>query len=94
MPSWKLDFVLEFIKHNKRIDDFVEIQLFPMSASWSGSEVPLIIDKIDFLKALEERLKGIDYIEHRKHIDELIRNLETHKENVELREYVEMADYA
>ena len=50
MPEWKVDYLLEFLRLNKNIDDFKELHLFPMSTSWTGSEVPLIIDKINFLK--------------------------------------------
>ena len=65
-----------------------------MSCSWSGSEVPLILKKIGFLKLLKDSLKGIDYIEHRKYLEELCMKYEKYKEEVELREYIEDADYA
>ena len=94
MPHWKQEFVLEYIKENKSIEDFKKIHLFPMSASWSGSEVPLILDKIEFLQDLKEKMKGVAYIEHREYIDEYRRDLEEYKRKVELREYIEEADYA
>lgn len=58
------------------------------------SEVPLILKKIEFLKLLKDSLKGIDYIEHRKYLEELCMKYEKYKEEVELREYIEDADYA
>ena len=94
MPQWKQEFILEYIKGNKSIEDFKKIHLFPMSASWSGSEVPLILDKIEFLQDLKEKMKGVSYIEHREYIDEYRRDLEEYKRKVELREYLEEADYA
>lgn len=94
MPEWKTDYLLEFLRLNKDVDDFKKLHLFPMSTSWTGSEVPLIIDKINFLKDLSARMKGIDYLEHRQYIDDYCRNIEKYKENVELREYLENADYA
>lgn len=94
LPEWKLEFIVEFLKTNKNIEDFEKIYLFPLSCSWVGSEVPLILKKIEFLKLLKDRLKGIDYIEHRKYIEELCRKCEKYKEEVELREYIENADYA
>ena len=94
MPQWKQEFILEFIKGNKSIEDFKKIHLFPRSASWSGSEVPLILDKIEFLQDLKEKMKGVAYIEHREYIDEYRRNIEEYKRKVELREYLEEADYA
>lgn len=50
--------------------------------------------KIDFLKSLKDNIKGINFIEHRKYIEEYRMNLERYKDNVELREYLENADYA
>ena len=94
MPQWKQEFILEYIKGNKSIEDFKKIHLFPMSASWSGSEVPLRLDKREFLQDLKEKMKGVSYIEHREYIDEYRRDLEEYKRKVELREYLEEADYA
>lgn len=94
MPHWKLDYILEYLKDNKNVKDFRKIYLFPRSASWSGSEVPLILDKIEFLQSLKENMKGVAYIEHREYIDEYRRSLEEYKRKVELREYLEEADYA
>ena len=94
LPDWKLEYILEFLKVNKNPEDFKKIHLFPLSCSWSGSEIPLIMEKIDFLKLLKGNLKGINYIDHRKYIEEYRMDLEKYKEKVELREYLENADYA
>lgn len=93
-PDWKLEFILEYLRENRKIEDFKEIQLFPLSASWTGSEIPLINKKMDFLILLKESLKGIDYIEHRNYLDERIRRLEEYKSTVEKKEYIEESDYA
>lgn len=94
LPELKLEYIHEFLKNNKNIEDFKKIHVFPSSCSWSGSEIPLIIEKIDFLKLLKERLKGIDYIDHRKYIEDYCMELEQYKDRVELREYLENSDYA
>lgn len=94
MPNWKIDYLLEFLRLNKNVDDFKKLHLFPLSASWTGSEVPLIIDKINFLKELNLQIHGIDYLEHKQYIDDYCRDIEKYKDNVELREYLENADYA
>ena len=94
MPEWKIDYLLEFLHVNKNVDDFKKLHLFPMSTSWSGSEVPHIINKINYLKELKSRIKGVDYLEHRQYIDDYCYQIEKFKEDVELREYMENADYA
>lgn len=93
-PHWKLEILLEFLKLNKNIDAFKALNLFPMGGSYSGSEVPLIIDKIKFLQLLKENMEGVDFIEHRKYIEEYCRKLEKYKDSVELEEYLENIDYS
>ena len=60
-----------------------------MSVSWSGREIPLIMDKIEFLQSLKEKLKGYVYIEHKNYIEEYRRNLEEYKRKVERYENIE-----
>lgn len=91
LPEWKIEFTLEFLKQNKSFEDFKELSLFPSLESWTGSEIPLIMEKIDYLKFLQKNLKGIHYIEHRNYLEKWIRNLENYKEETEKREYIEDA---
>ena len=63
-PAWECEVVLIFLSMNKSIEAFEKLYLFPLSVSWSGSEIPLINKKIKFLEELHSSLKGIDYIEH------------------------------
>lgn len=51
----KKEYLLEYLKLNKSIDDLKKIPLFSSFSSWSGSEVPLIDKKIDFLNDLYNR---------------------------------------
>lgn len=76
------------------IENLEDIPLFPLSASWSGSEVPLIDKKIDFLKRLLSELKGIEYIEHRVYVKERIESYEQYKKEVLIKEYLENSDIA
>ena len=94
LPEWKLEYILEFLKFNKKPEDFKKIHLFNSICSWSGSEITLIIKKMEFLKLLKDNLKGIDYIEHKKYIEDYCMKLEKYKDSVELDEYLENADYA
>lgn len=93
-PAWKCEMILIFLNINKSIEVFKELYLFPLSASWSGSEIPLIDKKMKFIEELYSSLKGIEYIEHKKYLKEYIVSLESYKEKVEIREYLENVDYA
>lgn len=94
IPDWKMVYILEFLKFNKNLEDFKQISLFPSSYSWSGSQIPLVLEKIEFLKLLKDNLKGIDYIDHRKYIEDYRMRLEKYKEKVELEEYLDNVDYS
>ena len=94
LPDWKMVYILEFLKLNKNLEDFKQISLFPSSYSWSGSQIPLIIERIEFLKSLKDNIKGIDYIDHRKYIEDYRMNIEKYKIKGGLEEYLENADYA
>lgn len=85
--DWKLEFILMFLKYNKNIADFKKIYLFSKSEFWSGSQIPGILEKIEFLKSLKDLLKGIDYIEHKKYVGDSIRGLEKEIEKAELDDY-------
>ena len=89
LPEWKIDFLLEFLKINKSIDDFKKLHLFPMSSSWNGSQVPLIIEEISFLQSLIGSIKGVDYINHINYLYNCCRVREEYKKTIEIREYLE-----
>lgn len=85
----KKEFILEFLKYNKSIDDFKKIPLFSSFSSWSGSEVPLIDKKIDFLNDLNNSIKGLDYLEHKDYINKEIEIYKKYKIDIKVREYLE-----
>ena len=92
--SWKLELILLFLSLNKSYSDFQKLYLFPLSSSWSGSEIPFIDKRILFLGELKQSLKGIDYIQHRDYLNDRIEALQSYRKKVELSEYIENIDYA
>lgn len=86
------EFILYFLNINKNIEIFKEIKLFPSMKSWSGSQVPLIEKEIIFLNELIDSMNGIDYIEHKAYLKELILNKEKYKQQVLVLEYLEDRD--
>jgi hypothetical protein len=53
---------------------------------WSGSEVPLIQKQIDYLNHLLPLLNGLDYLNHRKYIEDEIENKKKYMDKVEIDE--------
>lgn len=93
-PDWRIEYILEFLKYNKSIEDFKKLYFFSTSQSWTGSEIPLINEKISFIYKLKDELHGIEFIEHVMYLQEKISDEEKYKEQVELEEYIENAIYA
>lgn len=89
----KKDFILKFLEINRNIDDFKQIPLHSFFSSWSGSEIPLIDSKINYLMDLNNSINGIEYLEHKNVINENIKYLEQRKRDVKVREYVEDLHY-
>ena len=85
----KKKFILTYIKLNKNVKDFKKIPLFSRLSLWSGSEIPLIDKKINFLEDLYNSINGLDYIEHKDYIMSMIDDLKQYRINIRIREYLE-----
>ena len=88
-PSWKNDIIIHFLEIDKDVEHFKKINLFPMIETFFGSEIPAINKKIEALKELNEKIEGIDYIEHKEYLEETIRQFQESKKRVAIREYIE-----
>lgn len=84
----RIEFIKLFLSYNKYIDSFKNFKLFSSSMSWSGSEVPLIQERIDYLSRIAHILTGLDFLEHRKYIEESIESEKRYMANVEIDEII------
>ena len=63
-----------FISLNKSYEVFRKIPLIPTSCSWSGSAVPMYSLWISHLELLLPLFHGIDFAEHKKRVEDLIKH--------------------
>lgn len=86
--NWTLEVLTILLKENKEYKFFEEIfeYCFPFSESWSGSEIPLIKKKVEFLKNLKNVL-GSEYLMHKALIEERIDRLNSYIDKVDKREH-------
>lgn len=57
-------------------------------ASWSGSEIPLLQGKIDFIEEVIENLPGVTYMRHRMVLEDAVASVKRWMEDAEVREFL------
>lgn len=57
-------------------------------ASWSGSEIPLLQGKIDFIEEVIENLPGVAFIRHRMVLEDAIASVKRRIEYAEVDEFL------
>lgn len=82
----RIAYIKLYLEYEKSIENLKDLPLFSSFSSWSGSEVPLIHNKIEFLNRLSQEIHGIDYLEHKQYIGKMINDLNSYAKDVEIRE--------
>lgn len=87
----RLGYLEQFLKYNKKFEDFKNLSILPTSFSWSGSEIPLLDRDITFLDILikSDFLRGIKFIDHREYLDSYKAALMKRKKEVRVKEFRE-----
>ena len=77
----------EFLENNYKIEDFKKIVFPKNTETWTGSKVPLLNEKIEFLEKLSmfPRIKDMKYLDHFCFLNEMIeiyrKEIEKEKKN-------------
>ena len=66
----------------------VPVIMSSFGASWSGSEIPLLQGKIDFIEEVIENLPGVALIRHRMVLEDAIVSVKRWMEDAEVREFL------
>jgi hypothetical protein len=82
----RIRYIKVFLKNCPNFEAFKKLPILASSFSWSGSEVPIIEERKEFLKILLQELNGIKHLEHKQYIEETIKNLDEKIENVQTNE--------
>ena len=82
----RIEYITLFLSYNKDFKIFKSWQLLSYSMMWSGSEVPLIQKRIDYLNRLLPLLNGLDFLNHKKYIEDEIANKKRYMDKVEIDE--------
>lgn len=71
-PERKRKLIGLFLNKNKSYEAFEQLPIEPDHWSWSGSAVPLISSRIDFLQSLLPLLEGIAFLQHKQYIEKML----------------------
>lgn len=86
----KKELVLKLINLNNKIEVFKKTVVSYTSESWSGSRIPLIEQKLEYVSSLANEIPNkITYIEHKSYLKELIEYYKLQIEEEKLCEYVD-----
>jgi hypothetical protein len=84
-----LNFVTIFSKHNKDISDFKQLPIAPRIRSWSGSEIPLIENEIEYFNSLLPIFSGVELLEHKSFFESKIQRCLQRIEEEKKRNFLE-----
>lgn len=66
----------------------VPLIMSSFGASWSGSEIPLLQGKIDFIEEVIEKLSGVAFMRHRMVLEDAIASVKRRIEAAEVHEFL------
>jgi hypothetical protein len=69
-----------FLECNKNFDIFMRLPLEPNHWSWSGSAVPMLQRRMDYLDSLISLLNTVDFLPHKQYIEGLVEGLQANIE--------------
>jgi len=77
------------LESNDSFDLFCKVPLSPIFFSRSGSEIPVLEEKIELLKLIDKSLTGIKLLRHKRWIQENIEGYKERIKKVKIEEYME-----
>lgn len=87
-PDRRRQFVERFVQGNGDFKAFKRLQLEPSSWSWSGSEVPVLQKRINYLESLLPILNTVDLLPHRQYLEHYIQGLRTKIEREKKHDFI------
>ncbi|MEK4589800.1 MULTISPECIES: hypothetical protein [unclassified Bacillus (in: firmicutes)] len=85
----RIDWLYKLLQVRTEFNFFKIIPLFSGSYSWSGSEVPLLIGRKQFFECLESKLEGLQFLEHKRWLQERIEYVNQEIKVTKIKELVE-----
>ena len=87
--SIRSDCIVFFLDRCDDVAIFKKIELIPFYESWSGSKIPMLNERIEYLETLKQRINEPQYLDHRMIIDNYIEFYRKDINETEIRELME-----
>lgn len=68
-PERRRRFIASFLELNKSFEDFQDLSLQPNLYSWSGSAVPVLQGRAEYLESLLPILNVVDLLQHKQYVE-------------------------
>jgi hypothetical protein len=88
-PERRRPFVALFITHNRSFELFQKLPLEPSSFGWSGSAVPMLQGRMEYLESLLPLLNTVDLLRHKQYAERRIQEIRTWIEQEKKRDFME-----
>lgn len=87
-PERRRERIATFLRHNEDLELFKRLPLIPTSGGGSGSAVPMLQGRVDFLESLLPMLNTVELLGHRQHVEHLIQWLRDDIEREKRRDFI------
>ena len=77
-----------FLAWNQRFEDFQRLLLQPMSYGWSGSAVPVLQERAEYLESLLPLLNSVDLLQHKQQVEREIQYWRSRVEQEKKRDFI------
>jgi hypothetical protein len=77
-----------FLRHNEDLEVFERLPLIPNWESWSGSRVPVLQRRVDYLESLLPLLHSVELLGHKQHVEHMIQWLRDDIEREKRRDFI------
>lgn len=84
----KKEIIEYWLMQNSSFELFKKLHFHPLSGSWSGSEVPRLVQQKSFYESLFPILNSLEYLKHKQHIEKIISEIDKRIQKVKLEEFV------
>lgn len=80
--------ILTFLRHNQDFEAFSRLRMESTSWGWTGSAVPMLQKRVDFLESLIPAMKTVELLNHKQRIEHMIQSLRDEIEREKRRDFI------